>query len=413
MKIKKGTPLIDQHDKNFMYGKHGGELVPITLKKPISDLRKLFEKLRYNKSFLRERDDYFKNWVGETPFFKLENLTTHLGGAQIWCKKVSDARGGAHKIYGAVVHAMLCRRSGRRLMATDTGAGFNGKLMALACKHFGISLKVFMGTYDVERQSENVKAIKALDATIIPVDTGSATLVDAVSDCNRYWMANCQTTHMAIGSTVGANIFTKICAWSTAQISRELIVQIKDEFGGEIPKKLKLLNCVGGGSSAIGMWNSFMDYPKSQVEFVGIEAGGPRNSPLHAAPLSKGGKLGILHGAMQYVLMDSEANIMPTASISAGLDYPGVSSLHCFLKDCGRARYTNADDESVLEAHKLLTELEPDVRPSLEPLHAFSECIRIAPRLNPDTVIVVNACGDVLKDINIIRERLGNKYAQI
>jgi tryptophan synthase beta subunit len=116
---------------------------------------------------------------------------------------------------------------------------------------------------------------------------------------------------------------------------------------------------------------------------------------------------------MQYVLMDSEANIMPTASISAGLDYPGVSSLHCFLKDCDRARYTNADDESVLEAHKLLTELEPDVRPSLEPLHAFSECIRIAPRLSPDTVIVVNACGDVLKDINIIRERLGNKYAQI
>ncbi len=412
MKIKKGIPLIDQHDKNFMYGKHGGELVPITLRKPVSDLRKLFEKLRHDKSFLKERDDYFKNWVGETRFFKLENLTEHLGGAQIWCKKVSDARGGAHKIYGAVVHAMLCKKSGRNLMATDMGAGFNGKLMALACKHFGISLKVFMGTHDVERQSENVKAIKALGATIVPVDTGSKTLVDAVSECNRYWMANCSSTHMAIGSTVGANIFTKISAFSTAQISRELIVQIKDEFG-EIPKKLKLLNCVGGGSSAIGMWNSFMDYPKSQVEFVGIEAGGPRNSPLHAAPLSKGGKLGVLHGAMQYVLMDSEANIMPTESISAGLDYPGVSSLHCFLKDCGRARYTNADDESVLEAHKLLTELEPDVRPSLEPLHAFAECIRIAPKLSSETVIVVNACGDVLKDINIIRKRLGNKYAQI
>ena len=213
MNIKKGIPLIDQHDKNFMYGKHGGELVPITLRKPISDLRKLFEKLRHDKSFLRERDDYFKNWVGETRFFKLENLTEHLRGAQIYCKKVSDARGGAHKIYGAIVHAMLCRRSGRRLMATDTGAGFNGKLMALACKKFGISLKVFMGTHDVERQSENVKAIKALGATIVPVDTGSKTLVDAVSECNRYWMANCSTTHMAIGSTVGANIFTQICAW--------------------------------------------------------------------------------------------------------------------------------------------------------------------------------------------------------
>jgi tryptophan synthase beta subunit len=211
---------------------------------------------------------------------------------------------------------------------------------------------------------------------------------------------------MCVGSTVGPNIFVKICAWSTAQISRELLLQIKNVFG-KIPQKLKLINCVGGGSSAMGFWNEFMNYNPKQVEFIGVEAGGPKNSKHHAAPLSNNAKIGILHGAKQYVMQNKEGQISETESISAGLDYPGISPLHCFLKDAKRARYISATDEEALAAFQMVTRLE-DISPSLEPSHAFAEAIKLAPKLNPTTVIVVNSCGDSLKDKFIIQKRLGN-----
>ena len=215
-----------------------------------------------------------------------------------------------------------------------------------------------------------------------------------------------EPTHMAVGSTVGPNIFIKICAWSTAQISRELMIQAKKEFG-KVPKKLKLINCVGGGSSAMGFWNEFIPYNKSQVELIGVEAGGPKDSKRHAAPLTNGAKIGVLHGALQYVIQDAEGQIEETESISAGLDYPGVSPLHCLLKDSKRARYTSATDEEALAAFKLVSRLEK-VRPSLEPAHAFAEAIKIAPRLSKDTIIAVDSCGDAKKDMKIIKSRLGN-----
>ena len=409
MKIKRGIPIIDQHDKNYMYGrKFGGNFIPETLKKPVEDLTSLFEKLRKNKSFLKERDYYFKNYVGApTPFVKLVNLTNYLGGAQIWAKVVAEANGGAHKIYNATVHALICKKAGKKYIIGDTGAGYAGKMLSMAARKFGLKCKIFMGEKDIERQKPNCDAIKKNGAEIIPVHTGSKTLVDAVSECMRYWVSNCDTTAMCVGSTVGPNIFIKICAWSTAQISRELIVQVKDEFG-KIPKKMKLINCVGGGSSALGFWNSFMDYNKEQIELVGVEAGGPKNSKLHAAPLSTNAKIGILHGAAQYVIQDKEGQISNTSSISAGLDYPGISPIHCFLKDAKRARYTSATDEEALEAHRLVTRFE-NISPSLEPSHAFAEAIKIAPRLNKDTVIIVNSCGDAKKDRDILKKRLGKK----
>jgi tryptophan synthase beta subunit len=405
MKIKKRILLIDQHDKNYMYGgKFGGNFIPETLKKPIDDLTKLFTKLRKDKKFLKERDFYFKNYVGApTPFIKLENLTKHLDGAQIYTKVVSEANGGAHKIYNATVHCLIAKRAGKKYIVGDTGAGYAGKMLSMAAKKFGLKCKIFMGAKDIKRQRPNVEAIKKNGAKIVPVTTGSQTLVDAVSECMRYWVSNCDTTHMCVGSTVGPNIFIKICAWSTAQISRELMVQIKEEFG-KIPNKLKLLNCVGGGSSAMGFWNEFMD---TNAEFVGIEAGGPKNSKLHAAPLTKGSKIGILHGAAQYVVQNKEGQISHTESISAGLDYPGVSPLHCFLKDTKRARYTSATDEEALNAYKLVSNLE-NISPSLEPSHAFAEAIRIAPRLSSSNIIIVNSCGDSLKDKDIIRNKLGS-----
>ena len=307
IKIKKGIPLIDQHDKNFMYGnKFGGNFVPETLKKPIDDLTKLFTKLRKDKSFIKERDYYFKNYIGTpTPLIKLNNLTEYLGGAQIYAKVVSEANGGAHKIYNATVHCLVARRAGKKYVIGDTGAGYAGKMLSMAAKKFGLKCKIFMGAKDIRRQKPNVDAIKNNGADIVSVTTGSQTLVDAVSECMRYWVSNCDTAHMCVGSTVGPNIFIKICAWSTAQISRELMLQVKDEFG-KIPNKLKLLNCVGGGSSAMGFWNEFMD---TKAEFIGIEAGGPKNSKLHAAPLTTGSKIGILHGAAQYVIQNNEGQI--------------------------------------------------------------------------------------------------------
>ncbi len=405
LKIKKGVPLIDQHDQNFMYGgKFGGNFIPETLKKPIDYLTNLFSKLRKDKKFVKERDFYFKHYVGApTPFIKLENLTDHLGGAQIYAKVVSEANGGAHKIYNATVHCLIAKKAGKKFIIGDTGAGYAGKMLSMAAKKFGLKCKIFMGAKDIKRQRPNVEAIKKNGASIVPVTSGSQTLVDAVSECMRYWVANNDTTNLCVGSTVGPNIFVKICAWSTAQISRELIKQVKEEFG-KIPKKIKLINCVGGGSSAMGFWSEFMD---TDAEFIGVEAGGPKNSKLHAAPLSNGSKIGILHGAAQYVIQNKEGQIGSTQSISAGLDYPGISPLHCFLKDTKRAKYTSASDEDALKAYKLVSKLE-NISPSLEPSHAFAEAIKIAPKLSSSKIIIVNSCGDSLKDKDIIKQKLGS-----
>ena len=323
LKIKKNIPLIDQHDKNgFWGGKFGGNFIPETLKKPILDLENLFFKLRNNKSFIRDRDKYFKDWVGSpTRFIKLQNLSEYLNGAQIWAKVVSDANGGAHKIYNATVHCLIAKKAGKKYIVGDTGAGYAGKMLSMAAKKFGLKCKIFMGAKDIKRQKPNCDAIKKNGAEIIPVYTGSQTLVDAVSECMRYWVSNCDTTHMCVGSTVGPNIFVKICGWSTAQISRELKKQLINNFR-KMPKKIKLINCVGGGSSAYGFWSEFIDFNKKQVELIGVEAGGPKKSKLHAAPLSKGAKLGILHGAASYVCQNKEGQIKETESISAGLDYP-------------------------------------------------------------------------------------------
>ena len=408
MKLKKKIPLIDQHDKNgFWGGKFGGNFIPETLKKPVEDLTNLFAKIRKDKIFIKKRNYYFKNYIGSpTSFIKLHNLSNHLEGAQIWTKVVSEANGGAHKIYNATVHALIAKKLGKKYIVGDTGAGYAGKMLSMAAKKFGLKCKIFMGAKDIKRQKPNCDAIRKNGAEIITVYSGSQTLVDAVSECMRYWVSNCDTTHMCVCSTVGPNKFVKICGWSTAQISRELKDQIKNEFK-IIPKKIKLINCVGGGSSAYGFWSEFIDYDKKQFELVGVEAGGPKSSQLHAAPLSSGAKLGILHGAASYVCQNSEGQIEDTESISAGLDYPGVSPIHCYLKDTKRARYTSATDEEALEAYKLVTKFEK-LNPSLEPCHAFAEAIKIAPKLSKNTVIIVNSCGDAQKDRDILKERLGN-----
>ena len=412
MKIKKNIPLIDQHDKFGFWGKKfGGSYIPETLKKPIEDLTILFEKLRKDPKFIKEKDYYFRNFVGSpTPFIKLNNLTKHLKGPEIWTKIVSENPGTAHKIYAALVHCLIAKHSGKKYVCTDTGAGMQGKNLAMVARKFGLKCKIFMGLKDIKRQKPNVEVMKKYGAEVVPVLTGSQTLVDAVSECMRYWVSNCDTTHMCIGSTVGPNIFVKICGYAASQISKELKKQIIEEFG-YIPKKTKLYNCVGGGSSSYGFWSEFMDYNKKHVEFIGVEAGGPKKSKKHAAPLTYGSKIGVLHGAMQYVNQDSDGQIDETESISAGLDYPGVSPLHCFLKDAKRARYTAASDEQALEAYKLVTKLEK-IRPSLEPSHAFAVAIKDSKKLDKKSVVIINSCGHAIKDRDILSQKLGKKYAK-
>mgnify|MGYP006078259637 FL=1 len=406
IELQKGIPLIDQHNElGYWGGKFGGTHVAESLIYPIEELTKEFEKLRYDEKFLAERDFYFKNFVGApTPFIKLDNLTKHLGGAQIYCKLVSKATGGAHKAYNAVVHALIAKHLGKSYIGGDTGAGYAGKMLSMVSAKFNLKAKIFMGAKDIERQKINVFSMKSYGAEVVPVTTGSQTLVDAVSESMRWWTAENEVSHLCVGSTVGPTIFVKICAWSTAQISREMKKQVLDEFG-EIPKDMKLINCVGGGSSAAGFWNEWMD--DSNVELIGVEAGGPEGSSKHAAPLTNDSPLGVLHGATQYVIQDDQGEIEETESISAGLDYPGVSPLHCFLKETGRARYTSATDEEAIEAFQLVSRMEGFVSPSLEPSHAFAEAIKIAPSLSKDTVICVDSCGDSAKDAQIIAERLG------
>ena len=407
MKLKKKIPLIDQHDMyGFWGGKFGGSFIPETLKKPVEDLTKEFEKLRIDENFIKKRDFYFKNYIGSpTSFLKLKNLTNHLDGAEIWVKVVSEANGGAHKIYGATVHCLIAKSLGKKYIVGDTGAGYAGKMLSMAAKKFGLKCKIFMGAKDIKRQRPNVEAIRKNGAEIVPVTTGSKTLVDAVSECMRYWVANCQSTHMVVGSTVGPNIFVKICGWAASQISRELKFQLVQEFG-KIPKKIKLINCVGGGSSAYGFWSEFIDYDKKQIQLIGVEAGGSKNGKLHAAPLTNNSKLGILHGSRAYCIQDSDGQIGETESLSSGLDYPSVSPLHCFLKDAGRAIYTSATDEEALSAYKLVSKLE-NISPSLEPSHAFHTAIKLAPKLSKEHVVIVNSCGHSRKDAEIIKSKLG------
>ena len=409
IKLKKGIPLFDQHDKNGMWGgKFGGIFCGESLIEPINEISKAFEKFRYDKKFLKEKDDYFNNYIGApTRFIKLQNLTRHLGGAQIWAKVVSDAKGGSHKIYHAVVHCLLAKKMGKKAVICETGAGSFGKALSMVAKHMGLKCRVFMGKVDIDRQHKNYLAIKKNGAEVIPVYTGNQTLVDAVSACFRAWISESKTSYLAIGSTVGSTPFVKIVGWSVSQVSKELKIQLKNVFG-KIPPKLKLINCVGGGSSCFSLFSEFIDYNPKQVELIGVEAGGPKNSKLHAAPLSNNSKLGVLHGSLQYVVQDKDGQISDTESVSSGLDYPGVSPLHCFLKYTKRARYTSASDEEALEAYKIVSTLE-NISPSLEPSHGFSEAIKIAPKLDESTIIVVGSCGDSQKDKSIIEKKLG-KY---
>ena len=391
-KIKKDIAFIDQHDELGMWGKHGGTFCGESLKKPIEELTKAFEKLRNDRGFLDELEYYRKNYIGRpTPFLELPALTKHFGGAKILVKHEAQAYSGSHKINNAIVHAMIAKAMGKKEIVGDTGAGYAGSALAIAASFFQLKAKVFMGRHDMERQKIQVFRMRSLGCEVVPCDQGSKTLVEAVSSCIRYFTANSDRVHMCVGSCVSSTIWVKICAWAQSIIGEEMEEQM-----------LNIVCAIGGGSSSYGAFNNFI--PMDHVTLTGVEAGGPQGKNKGADSLSRG-SIGVLHGSKSYLLQDKNSMVSNTTSISAGLDYPSNSPLHSHLKDLNRLQVMSVSDEEVLESFKLVSRLT-GLQPSLEPCHSFAAIAKLAPKSDPDSYIATNCCGNALKDMSILAERL-------
>ena len=401
-KIRKDIPFIDQHDELGLWGSHGGTFCGESLKKPIEELTKAFEKLRNDQGFLDELEYYRKNYIGRpTPFLELPTLTKHFGGAKILVKHEAQAYSGSHKINNAIVHAMIAKAMGKKEIVGDTGAGYAGSALAIAASLFQLKAKVFMGRHDMERQKIQVFRMRSLGCEVVPCDQGSKTLVEAVSSCIRYFTANSDRVHMCVGSCVSSTIWVKICAWAQSIIGKEMEEQMIDMLG-KVPDKLNIVCAIGGGSSSYGAFNNFI--PMDHVTLTGVEAGGPQGKNKGADSLSRG-TIGVLHGSKSYLLQDKNSMVSNTTSISAGLDYPSNSPLHSHLKDLGRLSVMSVSDEEVLESFKLVSRLT-GLQPSLEPCHSFAAIAKLAPKADPDSYIATNCCGNALKDMSILAERL-------
>ena len=402
MKIRKDIPFIDQHDENGMWGDFGGSFCGETLKKPAEELTIAFEKLRNDRGFLDELEFYRKNYIGRpTPFLELPALTKHFKGAKIVVKHEAQAYSGSHKINNSIVHAMLAVAMGKKEIVGDTGAGYAGSALAIAASLFGLKAKVFMGRHDMERQKIQVFRMRSLGCEVIPCDQGSKTLVEAVSSCIRYYTANCDRVHMCVGSCVSSTIWVKICAWAQSIIGKEMEEQMIDMFG-KVPDKLNIVCAIGGGSSSYGTFNNFI--PMDNVTLTGVEAGGPQGQNQGADSLSRG-TIGVLHGSKSLLLQDKNGMVSSTTSISAGLDYPSNSPLHSALLKANRLKVMSVSDEEVLESFKLVSRLT-GLQPSLEPCHSFAAVAKLAPKSDPDSVIATNCCGNAIKDMAILAERL-------
>ena len=391
-------------DENGRFGNFGGRFVSETLMPLILSLEKEYEKAKSDNNFWKEMEFFLKDYVGRpSPLYFSERLTKHFGGAKIYLKRDELNHTGAHKINNVLGQILLAKRMGKKRIIAETGAGQHGVATATVCARFGLKCIVFMGKTDVERQAPNVFRMKLLGADVVSVTSGRGTLKDAMNEALRDWVTNIADTFYCIGTVAGPHPYPTMVRDFQSIIGTETKQQILEKEG-RLPDSL--VACIGGGSNAMGLFFPFLD--DKDVKMFGVEAGGKgvNNKMEHAASLT-GGRPGILHGNRTYLLQDSHGQIIEGHSISAGLDYPGISPLHCFLKDTKRAKYTSASDEDALKAYKLVSKLE-NISPSLEPSHAFAEAIRLAPKLKSSDVIIVNSCGDSLKDKDIIKQKLGS-----
>lgn len=391
-------------DESGRFGIYGGKFVPETLMPALDELEETYLQARNDRDFMAELAYYQRTFVGRpTPITYARRLSEHLGGAQIYLKREDLAHTGAHKINNALGQALLMKRKmGKTRVVAETGAGQHGVATATVCALLGLECIVYMGTVDMARQEPNVFRMRLLGTEVRGVESGSKTLKDAINEAIRDWVTNVRTTHYLLGSVLGPHPYPVMVRDFQSIIGCEAVYQLRD--GEDGPGRLPdvVVACVGGGSNAIGIFHSFLEY--ENVRLIGVEAGGYGiDSGQHAARFAdpKMGRLGVLQGTKSYVLQDDDGQIALTHSISAGLDYASVGPEHAWLRDLGRTEYTYCTDEQALKGFKLLCELE-GIIPALESSHAIGHVMELAPTLPKDQVVLVNLSGRGDKDLGTV-----------
>ena len=392
-----------QPDERGQWGQYGGRYVPETLMAPLEQLTQSYKKATDDPAFQSELDRLLADYSGRpTPLFFAARLTAAAGGARIYLKREDLSHTGSHKINNSLGQALLARRMGKQRVIAETGAGQHGVAVATVCALFGLKCVVYMGSEDMRRQALNVFRMQLLGTEVQSVDTGSRTLKDAINEALRDWVTNVADTYYLLGSALGPHPYPVMVRNFQSVIGREARQQIL-EVEGRLPNAL--IACVGGGSNSIGLFYPFLN--DSEVKMFGVEAGGFGDDlGQHAARFgSNGGRRGVLHGTMSYVLQNSDGQIAATHSISAGLDYPAIGPEHAHLHDTGRATYLAVSDAEALKAFHTLSELEGIV-PALESAHAVAHALNIAATMKRDQVIVVNLSGRGDKDVGTVAEAL-------
>ena len=388
------------------FGRFGGKYVPETLMPALSELEAAYQQYRHDPAFQQELQQLLQDYVGRaTPLYFAERLTARYAqpdgtGPQIYLKREDLNHTGAHKINNALAQVLLARRMGKQRIIAETGAGQHGVATATVCARFGLACVIYMGVHDMERQSLNVFRMRLMGAEVRPVAAGTGTLKDATSEAIRDWVTNVETTHYILGSVAGPHPYPMIVRDFQAVIGQETRAQCQEKWGG-LPDIL--LACVGGGSNAMGLFHEFVDEPS--VRLIGIEAAGEGvDTEKHAATLTQG-RVGVLHGAMSYLLQDEDGQVIEAHSVSAGLDYPGVGPEHSYLKDVERAEYYSVTDQQALSAFKRLSELE-GIIPALETAHAIAYLETLCPQLGGTPRIVINCSGRGDKDVQTVAKFL-------
>jgi len=394
--------MHDLPDSKGHFGPYGGVFVAETLIHALDELRTTYESLRADPDFVAEFEYELKHYVGRpSPVYFAKRLTEKCGGAQIWLKREDLNHTGAHKINNTMGQALVARRMGKKRIIAETGAGQHGVASATVAARFGMECIVYMGIEDVHRQAQNVYRMKLLGATVVPVESGSRTLKDALNEAMRDWVTNVEGTFYIIGTVAGPHPYPMMVRDFNAVVGRELLTQMPETIGRQPDA---ILACVGGGSNAMGAFHPYI--PHEEVRLIGVEAGGfGIATGKHAATLCAG-RPGVLHGNRTYLMQDENGQIIETHSISAGLDYPGVGPEHAWLKDTGRAEYVSITDEEALEAFHLMCRLE-GIIPALESSHAVAHAMKMARDMSKDKVLLVNLSGRGDKDMNTVATHSG------
>lgn len=396
------TEKYNMPDERGHFGPYGGMFVAETLMLPIQELNAAYQRYLDDPEFIAELDADLKYYVGRpSPLYHAERWSRELGGAQIYLKREDLNHTGAHKINNTVGQALLAKRMGKTRIIAETGAGQHGVATATVAARLGLECVIYMGAVDVVRQSLNVYRMKLLGATVVPVESGSKTLKDALNEALRDWVTNVDNTFYIIGTVAGPHPYPAMVRDFQAIIGREARQQCLEQ-AGRLPDAL--VACVGGGSNAIGLFYPFID--DRSVKMIGVEAAGDGiETGRHSAPLCAG-RSGVLHGNRTYLMEDDDGEIIETHSISAGLDYPGVGPEHAWLKDTGRAEYVNITDTEALEGFHALTRME-GIIPALESSHAMAYTMKLAPTMSKDDIIIVCLSGRGDKDMQTMAQREG------